>query len=488
MDRMTVAKVAELAGAELVYGSADREVDKVVRDSRDAVSGSVFFALIGENNNGHRYLEQVYQNECRVFVISEDQAQEELSKYEDVSVLKVKNTHQAMYTMAEHYLAQFDIPKIAITGSSGKTTTKDMLFCMLSSKYRTVANQKNYNNDIGVCLTAFDVDSTTEIAVFEMGMNHADEIHLLAKIVRPQIAGITNVGNAHIGNLGSRENIMKAKMEITDYMDETSTLVYNTDNDMLATLAEKETPYHKLAVGYNAEQDGVIMVILNQSGEEGIVESSPSASGEEGITFILRYQEENMMFYLAVPGVYNASNAAVAVGCALTAGMDLADCSNAIMNLKLSEDRMKIMRSGGIRILNDTYNANPAAAEAAIDVLASVYGQRRVAILADMLELGDHSEALHRATGAYAAQKKIDVLITIGSEAAYIADEARKQSETIQTYSFNSHEEFENQAEELIEYGDSVLIKGSHSMHMDQVVDFLKKMGTMIDRKEQEDE
>ena len=277
-------------------------------------------------------------------------------------------------------------------------------------------------------------------------------------------------------------------MEITDYMDETSTLVYNTDNDMLATLAEKETPYHKLAVGYNAEQDGVIMVILNQSGEEGIVESSPSASGEEGITFILRYQEENMMFYLAVPGVYNASNAAVAVGCALTAGMDLADCSNAIMNLKLSEDRMKIMRSGGIRILNDTYNANPAAAEAAIDVLASVYGQRRVAILADMLELGDHSEALHRATGAYAAQKKIDVLITIGSEAAYIADEARKQSETIQTYSFNCHEEFENQAEELIEYGDSVLIKGSHSMHMDQVVDFLKKMGTMIDRKEQEDE
>ena len=473
MEKITAAKAAELAGAELVSGPSDNEIIHVARDSRETAPGSIFIAIIGDKDDGHRYVEQAYNNGCRVFLISSGQAEQVLSAIEDASVLKVENTRQAFWIMAENYLAQFTVKKIAVTGSSGKTTTKEMLYCMLASKYRTIKNDKNFNNDIGVCLTVFKVDHTTEYAVFEMGMNHEGEIHLLSKIVKPDIACITNVGTAHIGNLGSRENIMKAKMEITDYMNESSVLVYNIDNDMLAALADQDTPYRKLAVGYNAKQDGVIMVILNQSGEEGIVESSPSASGEEGITFIIRYNDENMMFYLPVPGIYNASNAAVAVGCAVTAGIDLMDCSNAVMSLKLDEDRMSITRSGSLKILNDTYNANPDAAKAALDVLASTYGQRRIAVLADMMELGSLSEELHRETGKYAAKKGIDLLVTIGTEAVSIADAAQEASQEMKIYRFKDHEEFEKNAADLFEAGDVVLIKGSHSMHMDAVADFL---------------
>ena len=488
MDKMTVAKAAELAAAELVFGSPDLVIDNVVRDSRDAHDRSIFFCLIGENNDGHQYVGQAYDNGCRAFVISEEQALETLEKYNDVSVLKAQDTHQALYTMAENYLAQFDIIKIAVTGSSGKTTTKDMLYCMLSSKYKTVANFENYNNDIGVSLTAFNVDSTTEVAIFEMGMNHADEIHLLARIVRPQIAGITNVGNAHIGNLGSRENIMKAKMEITDYMDNASTLVYNIDNDMLAELADLETPYKKLAAGYEADQDGLIMVILNQSGEEGVIEASPSASGEEGITFILRYNEENMMFYLPIPGVYNASNAAVAVGCALVAGMDLMDCADSLMNIKLTKNRMQIMRSGELKILDDTYNANPDAMKAAIDVLSSISGHRRVAVLADMLELGTQSGSLHREVGSYLKGKNVDVLITVGDDAVQIAESVRQSGKEIPVFCYADYEELIAHAEDVLESGDVILVKGSHVMKMDAVVDYLKNLGSEMDGKEQKDE
>ena len=488
MDIITAAKAAELAGAELISGPAQNEVSKVVRDSRETVSGCLFVCLIGDTNNGHDYVEEAYENGCRVFLISSDKALEQLSKHEDVSILKVENTHQAFYTMAENYLAQFNLIKIAVTGSSGKTTTKDMLYSMLSSKYKTIKSYRNFNNDIGVSLTAFDVDHTTEVAIFEMGMNHAGEIHLLAKIVRPDIACITNAGTAHIGNLGSRENILKAKMEVTDFMDENSILVYNIDNDMLASLKDQNTPYKKLAVGYNADQDGVIMVVLNQAGEEGIVESSPSASGEEGITFIIRYNEDNMMFYLPVPGIYNASNAAVATGAALMVGMDLMDCSNAIMNVKLTDGRMSYMRSGEFKILDDTYNANPDAVKVALDVLAGTFGRRRIAVLADMLDLGAASEELHRETGEYAASKGINALVTIGSDAAFIAEGAKEKNLDRETFSFKDHEEFEQRAKEIFRPGDAILVKGSHSMNMVSVVDFLKKLGSEIGREEQADE
>lgn len=488
MEKMTAAKAAELSGAVLAHGPAENIICRVERISQNADSESIFIALIGKKYDGNDFVEEAYANGCRAFLVSSEKALKALSVHEDAAVLRAENTHEALYRMAENYLAQFDVKKIAVTGSAGKTTTKDMLKCIFSSKYNTVANYKNFNNDIGVSLTAFEVDSSTEVAIFEMGMNHKDEIHLLARIVRPDIAGITNIGNAHIGNLGSRENIMKAKMEITDYMDGNNTLVFNIDNDMLAELDGMETPYKKLAAGYNAEQDGLIMVVMGYS-EEGIVESSPGASGEEGISFLLRYDGENMLFYLPVPGIYNANNAAVAVGCALTAGMELADCADALMSLKLSDNRMSNMRSGVLRILDDTYNANPEAMKAALDVLASTYGIRRVAALADMGELGSESERCHREIGEYAVKKKVDVLVAVGSDAAWMADAAEKAGgDSIRVYHFADHEEFEQHMAEIIEKEDVILVKGSHSTQMVSVVDHLKKLGAELDRKEQGNE
>lgn len=489
MERITAARAAELAGAELAHGPAENEADRVERDSREADDGSIFIALRGEKHDANDYVEQAYENGCRIFVISSETALEKLTAHDDASVIMTEDTHQALYTMAKNYLAGFDVLKFAVTGSAGKTTTKDMLKAMLSRKYRTIANYKNYNNDIGVSLTAFEVDSSTEAAIFEMGMNHAGEIHLLADIVRPDIACITNVGTAHIGNLGSRENIFRAKMEITDFMDENSTLVYNIDNDMLAKLKDKDTAYKKLACGYDAEQDGVIMVIMSQGASEGIVEASPGASGEEGISFILRYNGENMMFYLPILGVHNASNAAVACGCAVTAGVSLADCSDAMMDLDLTEGRMSITRSGSLKIIDDTYNANPDAMKAAVDALASTYGKRRVAVLADMLELGGRSEEFHRKIGSYVAEKGINVLAAVGSQAAYMADSAEEEAgDRIKTYRFKDADDFAEHAADILEAEDIVLVKGSHSMHTADIVDFLRKYGAEMNGEEQKDE
>lgn len=485
MEKITAAEAAGLAEAELTHGPGGNEADRVERDSRSAGPGSIFIALKGEKKDGNDYVSSAYENGCRVFLISSEKAAGELAVHEDASVIMTDDTLRAMQIMAKNYLAKFDIIKIAVTGSTGKTTTKDMLNCMFSYKYKTVCSFANYNNHIGVPLTAFDVDSTTEAAVFEMGMNHMGEIEVLADIVRPDIACITNIGVSHIGNLGSRDNIMKAKMEITSFMDENCTLVYNADDDKLAQLADTDTKYKKLACGENAGQDGVILLQLSDFGEN-MVAYAPGEGAEEGITFILRYNKENMMFSLPLPGAHNASDAAVAVGCAVTAGMDIMDCSEALMHIELTGSRLSVRRSGGLRVIDDTYNASPDAVKAALDVLSDASGNRRVAVLADMLELGGMSDEFHREIGKYAVEKGVDVLCTVGENAAHIAEGAEKArgNSNIEVLQFGSCEEFVSGADGIIRDGDVILVKGSHSMHMNDAVSHLLKLGSEIAQEE----
>ncbi|MGI6206349.1 MAG: UDP-N-acetylmuramoyl-tripeptide--D-alanyl-D-alanine ligase [Anaerovoracaceae bacterium] len=479
MERITAARAAELAGSKLISGPENNEIDRVERDSREAGPDSIFIALKGEKNDANDFVSSAYDNGCRVFLISSDKAAEELEAHDDASVIMTDDTLKAMQVMAKNYLAQFDILKIAVTGSTGKTTTKDMLNCIFSYKYKTVCNFANYNNHIGVPLTVFDVDSSTEAGIFEMGMNHAGEIKVLADIVRPDIACITNIGVSHIGNLGSRDNIMKAKLEITSYMDENCTLVYNADDDKLAQLNDMETKYKKLAAGENADQDGVILVPLSSTGEENMIAFSPGESADEGISFILRYNKENMMFYMPLPGMHNAVDAAVAVGCAVTAGMDIMDCSEALLHIELTGGRLTVRRSGELRVIDDTYNASPDAVKAALDVLAETSGTRRIAVLADMLELGDRSEEFHREIGKYVVSKGVDILAAVGENASYIADGAAEASgdKDIKILRFKDCGDFISKAGEIIKDGDVILVKGSHSMNMGDAVSYLMKLG-----------
>ncbi len=468
MDITTASRAAALAESRLVSGPENTSFQSVSNNSKEAGEGSLFVGLIG-NTDGNRYAEDAYANGCRVFLLSSRNVIDALSKHEDAAVIETDDTLKAMQTMAKNYLAQFDIIKIAVTGSVGKTTTKDMMTGIYSSKYKTVSNRKNYNNEIGVPLTVFEVDSTTEAAIFEMGMNHAGEIHVLADIVRPQIACITTVGTSHIGNLGSRENIMKAKMEVTDFMDENCVLVYNADNDLLSSLVDLETPYRKVGVGTDVDENGILLASVNSMGEEGIM-------------FVSRAGDSVMQFYMPVAGLHNAYNALIASACALQNDISFMECSEALMNVNLTGHRLEIRRSGGIIVIDDTYNASPDSVRAAIDTMEDLQCERKVVILGDMLELGEQSTEFHYETGRYAAQSGVGLILTLGEAAVHIAEGARSVSEEVELHSFLDRNELIESLRQYLKPQDAVLVKGSNSMKMNEIAELLLTKGVSNDQ------
>lgn len=510
MKEMTALQAASYAEVPLFCGPPDNRAVSVERDSRKTGEGSIFVALPGTKNDGNDFAFAAYDNGCRIFLLSSESAARSLGDaHGDASVLLAEDGIAAMQRMAKNYLAELDFIRIAVTGSVGKTSTKEMIFRILSSKYRTVCNEANFNNHIGVPLTAFRIGEDTEAGIFEMGMNHAGEIRVLADIVRPQIAVITNVGTSHIGNLGSRENIMKAKMEAADFMDSSSVLIYNADNDKLSSLSEYDSLYRKIAVGTDAEvgageeeacgqsrqpfqsraQNGEMaesgakreetkFSVAKRAGKEFYVPSEVkisdiTASGEGGIEFRLHTGGEQCRFSVPLPGVHNAYNAALAAVCGAVCGILPPQAAEALASMESSAERLHIERHGGLLIIDDTYNASPDSVRAAIDVLRERSAPRRVAILADMYELGENSREYHLDTGRYAAESGIDLLIAIGPKAKGIAEGAAEKMERGRIYHFSGAQQFLESAGSLIEEGDAVLVKGSHGMSMNRVVKYL---------------
>lgn len=465
MKKLTAAQAAAYANGIVYCGPADNTAVSVERDSRKAGPDSIFVGLIGEKNDGNDFAEAAYSNGCRMFLLSRKDICDMLKdNHPDASVIMVEDTLAGMQMLAKNYLADCDIIKVAVTGSTGKTSTKDMLRCIFASKYDTISNFENYNNHIGVPLTVFTVEDSTEAGIFEMGMNHTGEIELLADIVRPETACITNVGISHIGNLGSRENILSAKLEVTAFMDSDSTLVYNVDNDMLCSLRDQETVYHAVQAGKEADAAGIVISDLVDN-------------GDEGITFILTAEGESQEFYIPVPGAHNAWNASLAAGCGLRYGISLKDAADALRGLSISGNRLNVQEADGIKIINDTYNASPDSVKAAIDVLYAVKCQRKVALLADMFELGENSDDFHREVGDYAGDKNIDLVITIGKNAEHIASGAAAKIGKDRVISFADSDSFYEAAHDIIRKGDAVLVKGSHGMRMDKVAQYLQNSG-----------
>jgi len=465
MKKLTAVQAAAYANGIVYCGPADNTAVSVERDSRKAGPDSIFVGLTGEKNDGNDFAEAAYSNGCRMFLLSRKDICDILKeKYPDASVIMVEDTLAGMQMLAKNYLADCDIIKVAVTGSTGKTSTKDMLRCIFASKYDTISNFENYNNHIGVPLTVFTVEDSTEAGIFEMGMNHTGEIELLADIVRPETACITNVGISHIGNLGSRENILSAKLEITAFMDSDSTLVYNVDNDMLRSLRDQETVYHAVQAGKEADAAGIVISDLVDN-------------GDEGITFVLTAGGESQEFYIPVPGAHNAWNASLAAGCGLRYGISLKDAADALRGLSISGNRLNVQEADGIKIINDTYNASPDSVKAAIDVLYAVKCQRKVALLADMFELGENSDDFHREVGDYAGDKNIDLVITIGKNAEHIASGAAAKIGKDRVISFADSDSFYETAHDIIRKGDAVLVKGSHGMRMDKVAQYLQNSG-----------
>lgn len=454
MKKLTVRQIEEATGGRLLQGPETMEIDSICTDSRTVREGDVFFALIGDKHDAHRYLSQVVEAGCRCLVVSDDGAFTGLAQKENVCAILVEDTTRAMQDLASYYLKLLDIIKIAVTGSTGKTSTRDFIWTVCSQKYKAHKNRGNFNNHIGVPLTILSMEEDTQVAILEMGMDKSGEIDLLARIARPDIGVITNIGMAHIENLGSRENIFKAKMELTNYFDQENTLIFHQEGEFL----DKEKihgPYRLVTTGTDGKSDYII------SGIEDF--------GADGIQFTLEHKGNTQKFRLPVPGRHNAFNSALAVAAGEQLGITMEEAASALSQAQLTDKRLTVRGKNGIKVIDDTYNASPDSMKSAVNVLMHTKGLRSVAVLGDMFELGETSARQHELTGRYAAEHGVELLIAIGKDARFIGQGAEAAGLS-QVLWFKEKKEFLKEADSIIKKGDVVLVKGSRGMEMEEIV------------------
>lgn len=441
---MKVYEIVEATRGILVSGNKDDEINFFSQDSRQMTNGGMYIPLKGERFDGHNFIESAFQTGAQAIISEKD------VNYEDKIVIKVKDTHQALKDMASYLRNHRPVKVVGVTGSVGKTSTRDMVYSVVKQKYKTLKTEGNYNNEIGLPLTILRYHDE-EVLVLEMGMNHLQEMSRLSMIARPDIACITNVGTAHIGELGSRENILKAKLEIINGMKEGSTLIINQDNDMLQTV---ELPH--------------LNVVRVGKGKEASIQASHIVLEETKSSFEVEYQGKKEIIEVPVQGEHNISNALIAIAVGIELNISLEDIKKGIQEFKLTKNRMDILEKNHKTVIDGTYNASVDSMKSSIDVLAN-YKKRKVAILADMLELGDYSQQLHEEVGSYVASKGIDILVCVGKEAKYIYQKARKSMKDV--YYFESNQEVIARLDELLKEDDVILVKGSHSMNLKEVVE-----------------
>ena len=453
MHNLFVKDIIELCGGKLLNGSLDLVLGDFSKDSRLVKPGDVYIGIKGEVFDGNKFYLDAIKKGASVCIL--DNVEGDYS-YGDATVVLVDDTVKCIQDLASYKRDMYDIPVIAITGSVGKTSTKDIIASVVEQKYKTCKTIGNYNNHIGVPLTILSLKDH-EALVVEMGMNHLGEISVLSKIAKPTIAVITNVGTAHIGNLGSRENILKAKLEILDGMVSGSCL-FNFDNDMLSSAIDEYN-----AIGYSIDNESTWQAV---NIKEDIFSSKFDINA--GIKDIV----------VNVGGrafIYNAL-VAVAIGEILEIDSDL--IKKGIAEFKLSSGRLeKKINSKGVTIIDDTYNANFDSMKGSIELLGKVNDKRKILILGDMLELGEFSEEIHSKIGEVVFNNKIDKLITIGEESINIEKKAVELGmNKDDCYHFSKEDECYGLVIDMLDSNDIILLKGSHSIHLDRVVDKIMKI------------
>jgi len=458
MMNISLEKVAEAVHGKLCKASFANKlfISGVSIDTRDNLEEKLFVPLKGTNVDGHDFLEDAY-NKGADCVLTE----KELDI--DKPYILVNSTFQALKDFARYYRSLFDIPVIGITGSVGKTTTKDLTASILSQKYKTLKTEGNFNNEIGLPLTIFRLDESIEVLVLEMGMNNYGEMHNLSEIAKPNICLITNIGEAHIENLGSREGILKAKSEIFDFMDKNGKIILNGDDDMLITLKSKLDNSH--------------FYYLNKS-DADFTAFDIEHKGIEGVSSKIKISEDEFTVDIPVAGEHMVYNSIAGAMVGKFLGLENAEIQKGIAEFKLSKNRMEIININNHIIINDVYNSSPKSVKSVIDILCNHEG-RKVCVLGDMFELGDHADGMHYDVGRYAAEKSIDLIICIGDLSAKMFDGANENIQSSgnqQVMYFNSVEKFLDESEHLFKEGDAILVKASRGMRFENIIKKLREV------------
>lgn len=442
--------IIKLCNGEII-GNEDITLDNFIIDSRKIAKDDIYVAIVGENNDGNQYVESALEKGAKAVIIS-DTKYLDVDKYKDKTIVIVKDTLKCLQELAKYKRSMYQGKVIAITGSVGKTSTKDMVSALLQSKYKVHKTQGNMNNHLGLPLTILSLKDE-DILVVEMGMNHFGEISTLTNIAKPNIAIITNIGTAHIGNLGSRENILKAKLEILEGLSKDGVLVINNDNDLLHQHKD-EIKTKVITIGINNKSDYTASNI-----EEDMFSSR----------FIVNNKDKVLLPQGGRASIYN-----YLVGYAICDYLGIEDKVEGLNNLELSKNRLEVKEtSTGYTIIDDSYNASYDSVKNSLDLIGKS-PKRKIAVLGDILELDNYGESIHRSIAPIVIANKIDKLFLIGNMAKYIGLEAIKlgyDSNNIQYFSKES-DSYQSLEKEL-KKDDIVLFKASHGMKLDNIVNHL---------------
>ena len=456
MEALTLRQLLEAVNGTLLgdFDDLDAAAVQVSTDSRNITPGCLFIPLEGDRFDGHSFINSALEAGAAGCLTARERESYLPGKF----YIKVRSTQRALWELARYYKKLFPIPFIAITGSVGKTTTKDMTAAVLGARFRVHKTEGNFNNAIGVPLTLLKLEKQHQVCVVEMGMDHAGEIDDLAALVEPDMAVITNIGDAHIENLGSRENIFKAKCEIFPHLKKDGLAVLNGDDPMLATLK-----------GTLARRT----VFVGTGGELDYTACGLSSDGAGHLS--CRVKTPRSQFEASIPalGRHMIYPTLMAAAVAEALGMAPDEIIRGIGAFLPTKMRMNILRcKGDIVILNDAYNANPQSMRAAAAVLGDAQGRRKVAVVGDMKELGPGSEQFHRAVGSYFAQAGTDRLIAVGDLARFMAEGARDAGLAQADY-FPTLDAAKNALSRELRAGVTILVKASRSMAFEKIVDFL---------------
>lgn len=455
MKNLTLENIAKACNGSY-HGSeaqANQEVQSIFTDSRKAAKGGLFVPIKGARVDAHDFINQVMEAGALATLSEKDLGETEFP------YIKVESSLQAVKDIAEFYLKQLEIPVVGITGSVGKTSTKEMIAAVLGQKYNVLKTQGNFNNELGLPLTVFGLRAEHQIAVLEMGISDFGEMHRLAKIARPDTCVITNIGLCHLEFLKSRDGILKAKTEIFDFLKEDGHVILNGDDDKLVTVTDVK---------------GIKPVFFGVENKNGIWADEIESRGLKGIECRIHVKDESFKVLVPIPGRHMVYNALAGTAVGLTYGLTLDEIKAGIESLQSLSGRFHILENEkkNITVIDDCYNANPVSMKASLDVLRDAKG-RKVAILGDMGELGENEEQMHAEVGYHAAKNKIDLLICTGKISSHMAEAAMASGGCGEVLQVPTMEALLTCLPSLIQSGDTVLVKASHFMHFEKVVEKL---------------